>query len=229
MVRCVDLVLQTVGRDRNANTKAAKRHLYPSAHSARERDYQLARLALSGDGRAWDLLYEKAIRSVPAAVRRADFQHFFSDWEYRDITDEALARCYDHLERYRGLSQFQWWVLGYAKNILRNRIQRQLTHWRNQSLLERAADQHALCQDPLRLLLRLERDQFLWEAFYQLPPQDQALVYQRVFFQTAYATLAKSAQLTRDQVRRRCQDALNAIRWNFLRRSRTRGTAPRPQ
>ena len=151
---------------------------------------------------------------MPAAVRRADFQHFFSDWEYRDITDEALARCYDHLERYRGLSQFQWWVLGYAKNILRNRIQRQLTHWRNQSLLERAADQHALCQDPLRLLLRLERDQFLREAFYQLPPQDQALVYQRVFFQTAYATLAKSAQLTRDQVRRRCQDALNALGYN---------------
>ena len=77
----------------------------PLSTPARERDHQLARLALGGDSRAWDLLYEKAIRSVPAAVRRADFQHFFSDWEYRDITDEALARCYDHLERYRGLSQ----------------------------------------------------------------------------------------------------------------------------
>ena len=118
----------------------------PLSTPARERDHQLARLALGGASRAWDLLYEKAIRSVPAAVRRANFQHFFSDWDYRDITDEALARCYDHLERYRGLSQFQWWVLGYAKNILRNRIQRQLTHRRNQSLLERAAEQHALCQ-----------------------------------------------------------------------------------
>ena len=229
MVRCMDLVLQTVGRTAMRTQRPRNVTCVPPSAPARERNHQLARLALGGDGRAWDLLYEKAIRSVPAAVRRADFQHFFSDWDYQDITDEALARCYDHLERYRGLSQFQWWVLGYAKNILRNRIQRQLTHWRNQSLLERAADQHALCQDPLRLLLRLERDQFLREAFYQLPPQDQALVYQRVFFQTAYATLAKSAQLTRDQVRRRCQDALNAIRWIFLRRSRTRGTAPRPQ
>ena len=201
----------------------------PPRTPARERDYQLARLALSGDCHAWDILYEKTIRSVPAAVKSADFRHLFGDWDYRDITDEALARCYDHLERYRGLSQFQWWVLGYAKNILRNRIQRQLTRRRNQSLLERAAEQHALCQDPLWLLLRLERDQFLWEAFYQLTPLDQVIVYQRVFLQTAYATLAKSAQLTRSQVRRRCQDALNAVRWNFLRRYRTRGTVPRPQ
>ena len=156
----------------------------PPSAPARERNHQLARLALGGDGRAWDLLYEKAIRSVPAAVRRADFQHLFGDWDYRDITDEALTRCYDHLERYRGLSQFQWWVLGYAKNILRNRIQRQLTRRRNQSLLERAAERHALCQDPLRLLITLERDQFLWEAFYQLTPLDQVIVYQRVFFQT---------------------------------------------
>ena len=133
-----------------------------------------------------------------------------------------MARCYGHLERYQGLSQFQWWVLGYAKNILRNRIQRQLTHRRNQSLLEHAANHHAFCQDPLRLLLQVERDQYLWEAFYQLTPLDQVIVYQRVFFQTAYATLAKHAQLTKNQVRWRCQDALNAIRWNFLRRYRIR-------
>lgn len=71
---------------------------------ARERDYQLAQLALGGNAEAWDSLYEKALRLVPGAVRRADFQHCFSDWDYRDITDEALARCYDQLERYRGLS-----------------------------------------------------------------------------------------------------------------------------
>lgn len=198
----------------------------PPRTPARERDYQLARLALSGDCHAWDILYEKTIRSVPAAVKSADFRHLFGDWDYQDITDEALTRCYAHLERYRGLSQFQWWVLGYAKNILRNRIQRQLTRRRNQSLLERAAEHHALCQDPLRLLITLERDQFLWEAFYQLTPLDQVIVYQRVFLQTAYATLAKSAQLTRSQVRRRCQDALNAVRWNFLRRYRVRDAAP---
>ena len=150
MVRCMDLVLQTMRTQRPRNVTCV-----PPSAPARERNHQLARLALSGDGRAWDLLYEKAIRSVPAAVRRADFQHFFSDWEYRDITDEALARCYDHLERYRGLSQFQWWVLGYAKNILRNRIQRQPTHWRNQSLLERAADQ---CSSIALLMLARENE-----------------------------------------------------------------------
>ena len=193
---------------------------------ARERDYQLAQLALGGNAEAWDSLYEKALRLVPGAVRRVDFQHCFSDWDYRDITDEALARCYDKLERYRGLSQFHWWVLGYAKNILRNRIQRRLTRLRNQTLLERAANHRALCQDPLWLLLQLERDQYLWEAFCQLTPTDQAIVYQRVFFQTAYSTLAKCAQLTRNQVRQRCQDALNAIRWNFLRRYRISPAPP---
>ena len=189
----------------------------PPHSSARARDHQLARMALCGDTEAWNILYQSAIRWVPGAVEKADLQHFFSAWDYRDIADEALSRCYGHLERYRGLSRFRWWVLGYAKNILRNRIQRQLTHRRNQYLLERAVDHRALCQDPLEVLLRLERDQFLWEAFCQLSPVDQFIVYQRIFFQTTYATLAKHAQLTRNQVRQRYQDALNAIRWNFLR------------
>ena len=193
----------------------------PPHTSARERDYQLAQSALNGDMAAWETLYEKSVLWVPGAVEKADPQHCFSRWDYQDIADEALSRCYAQLERYQGLSQFHWWVLGYAKNILRNRRQAQLTRSRYQYLLAWAADETSFRHDPLWILLRLERDQYLWDAFFQLEPLDQAIVHQRVFFQTSYRTLARQVQLTRNQVRQHYEDALNAIRWNFLRRYRT--------
>ena len=204
----------------------------PPRIAARERAYVLARQALSGDQEAWDTLYRHALEWVPGQVRRADLQHVFGPWDYQDITDEALSRCHAQLERYQGLSQFHWWVLGYAKNILRNRIERQHTHRRNQYLLNRAADERSLCQDPLWLLLRLERDQYLWQAFFQLETVDQTIVYHRVFFQTTYQALAHQSQLTRNQVRRHYEDALNAIRWNFprgYRRELTPLLAPAPE
>ena len=187
---------------------------------------ELLEAARMGDQEACDTLYRHALEWVPGQVRRADLQHVFGPWDYQDITDEALSRCHAQLERYQGLSQFHWLVLGYAKNILRNRIERQHTHRRNQYLLNRAADERSLCQDPLWLLLRLERDQYLWQAFFQLETVDQTIVYHRVFFQTTYQALAHQSQLTRNQVRRHYEDALNAIRWNFLRRYRISPAPP---
>ena len=49
----------------------------PPCIPARERDYQLARLALCGNDEAWNILYERSIRMVPNAVRKADSRHFF--------------------------------------------------------------------------------------------------------------------------------------------------------
>lgn len=169
----------------------------PPAPSPVERDYQLARQALCGDTGAWDTLHLEAFDFVVNAARKCGDPNFFGDSEYFDIASEAFAKCYEHLERYRGLGRFRSWVLGYAKNIMRNRRSRQYTVWRNQYLLECIVQSQSRNLDPLHLLLQLERNQFLWEAFYLLSPQEQIVLYQHVLFQTSTKKLAKALQLTR--------------------------------
>lgn len=190
---------------------------FPPDPSPVERDYQLARQALSGDTDAWDTLHLEAFDFVVNAARKCGDSRFFGDSEYSDIASEAFAKCYEQLERYRGLGRFRSWVLGYAKNIMRNRKHRQCTVWRNQYLLEYMVQTRSRNLDPLHLLLQLERDQFLWEAFYLLSPQEQIVLYQRVLFQTSMKKLAKALQLTRKQVKQAYEDALLKTRWHYLR------------
>ena len=75
--------------------------------------------------------------------------------------------------------------------------------------------------------MNLERDQYLWEAFFRLNATDRAIVYNRVFFQTAYRTLARELRLTQRQVRQRYQEAVDSVRWNFLRLYRVKGVPVR--
>ena len=188
----------------------------PSRPSPREQDYQLAYDALHGDQAAWNTLYLEAFDFVVNAAKRFDEQHFFAACDYADIAGEAFSKCYEHLERYQGLSRFQGWVFGYAKNIMRSRRRAQLTARRNRSLLENMASSQSRHLDPLYLLIRLERDQCLWTAFYQLPLSEQVILYRRVFFNTPPRELAKEFQLTRKQVLQHYESALFKLRWNYL-------------
>ena len=151
------------------------------------------------------------------AARKYDVQKWFSPSDYPDIADEAFAKCYEHLERYQGLGRFRNWVLGYAKNIMRNRWRKQCTARRNQSLLESLATSQLRHLDPLLLLVRLERNRYLWDAFYRLTALEQRIVYQCVFCGTPPRTLARAFHLTRKQVLQHYEDARVKLRWNYLR------------
>lgn len=191
----------------------------PSASTPRELDYQLDNV-LHGDLGAWDRLYLAAYTPVMREIKKFDNQRFFSNYDYHDIADEAFTKCYEQLERYQGLSQFWRWVSGYAKNIMRNRKRVQLTVWRNQRLMEDIISIQLRNTDPLYLLIRLERNQFLWNAFFQLTLSEQTVLYQRIFFYTSFRKLAKTLQLTQKQVRQLYEDAIIKTRWNYLRQYR---------
>lgn len=189
----------------------------PPLPAARENDYRLAFEALHGAAGAWDALYEEAYPFVLREVKRFDDRHFFADGDHEEITDEAFERCYEQLERYQGLSRFQRWVLGYAKNIMRNRRRRQLTARRNQYLMWTMEASRKGSLDPLYILIRLERDQCLWSAFYQLPDPDQTILFQRLFLNVPPKRIAKELQLTRKQIAQRYEEALVVVRWRFIR------------
>ena len=189
----------------------------PPEASARERDHQLAQEALQGNQEAWSALYQGAFAYVINMVMRFDCQQFFCACDYYDVVDKAFAKCYAHLYRYQGLSRFRRWVLGYAKNIMRNRRRAQLTAQRNEYLLKSIAMSQYCHWDPLRILIRLERDQNLWTAFHQLSALEREIVYWRVFHNTPPRMLAKEFQLTRKQVLTYYDDSLCKLRWNFCR------------
>lgn len=198
-----------------------QRFIYvPPVPSMRERDYQLAYLALCGDEEAWNALYQDSFAFVINAVKQLDDQHMFSYDDYYDMTDEAFGRCYEQLDRYQGLSRFRRWVLGYAKNIMYNRRRAQSTALRNQYLLECAAECQFRGSDPLYILIYLERAQYLWNAFFGLEKAEQYVIFQTVFFHTPPRTLAKNLLLTRKQVLQLYSEACLKLRWNYVRQYR---------
>ena len=183
---------------------------------ARDHDFALAKAVLQGDADAWDTLYEDSWQFVLQTARQADQFHLLSLDDYEDVTAEAFTKCYEQLERYQGLSKFCRWVAGYAKNLILNRCTRKQTAHRNQYLLESIIRSQLSQLDPLLILIRLERDQLLWEAFFQLPKMEQHIVVSILFRRLPPRQIAKNLQLTRKQVLQYYHGALFKIRWHFI-------------
>lgn len=185
--------------------------------SLREYDFQQVQKILNGAQELWDPLYQASYEIVVQCAVKTDHNRLLKSDDYRDITDEAFTTCYTQLDRYKGWSRFSYWVGGYAKNITRNRCARELTKIRNQKLLENAAIcQMAYC-DPLLTLIRLEQDQFLWKAFFDLPAIDQKIVAARIFKNTAPKTLAHDLQLSRKEILMRYNLAIIVLRLHYRR------------
>ena len=184
--------------------------------SGRQEDYEQVQAILQGTEELWEQLYRNAYRSVYSCARQTDWRNLLRPQDYDDIADEAFARCYEHLGRYRGESRFSTWVGGYAKNIARNRCSRRQTHLRNKGHLEDLArDQMATC-DPYFVLLRCERDNCLWRAFFDLDEVDQEIVRRRLFENDAPRLIARDLHMTRKEVLNRFEHAKVTMRRLFL-------------
>lgn len=214
MLKLIDLL-----KKRRNDVLAEQMHGKPeklSAACARELDLWRVQEVLGGDGEQWTSLYQDSYRIVLWAAAYSDPQRLLLSQDYREITDEAFARCYAHLARYQGLSRFSTWVAAYAKNLVRNRCAREQTRKRKQGVLEQAVELGISRWDPLRILLRLERDRCLWRAFFDLPMTEQQIVSLRLFENETYPAIAEELGLSRKEVRRRYQAALGQLRRGFL-------------
>lgn len=181
-----------------------------------QEDYERVQEILQGVEGHWEQLYKNAYQSVQSCARQSDWKSLLLSQDYDDIADEAFARCYEHLDRYRGESRFSTWVGGYAKNITRNRCARQQTYLRNKGYLENLARNQMAACDPYIVLLRYERDSCLWHAFFDLDKMDQEIVRRRVFEDDAPRLIAKDLHITRKEVLYRFEHAKVTMRRLFL-------------
>lgn len=137
--------------------------------------------------------------------------------DYAEAVSEAFKRCFEQLYRFRGQGRFRSWVSGYAKNIVRNQSARIITAHRNAFLLNCRAKSQVADSDPLMILIYLERDRCLWQAFYDLPVVEQDIVIFRIFYQLSSQKIAKKYNLTRKQTSEMYNNAIFKLRRNFLR------------
>lgn len=100
---------------------------------------------------------------------------------------------------------------------MRNRWRKQCTARRNQSLLERLATSQLRHLAPLILLVRLERNRYLWDTFYRLTALEQQIIYQCVFAARRPVPPPERLQLTRKHVLQHYEDTRVTLRWNYLR------------
>lgn len=183
----------------------------------RMRDFYLVRDVIDGNEDAWNTLYQEAFPFVTQAARQADYHKLMSTSDYAEAVSEAFKRCFEQLYRYRGQGRFRSWVSGYVRNVVRNQSTRIITAHRNAFLLRLRAQSQVAGSDPLMILIYLERDRCLWQAFYDLPAVEQDIVIFRVFYQVSYQKIAKKYNLTRKQVSQKYNDVIFKLRWNFLR------------
>ena len=137
--------------------------------------------------------------------------------EYREIADEAFARCYEQLERYQGRSRFSGWVGGYSKNITRTRCRQILTGMRYRRQLYERSTGRFMDWDPLWLLLRLERDACLWRAISDISETGWRILEARALEQLTFRDIARELQLTRREVQTRYEAVCTAVRRRYLR------------
>lgn len=181
-----------------------------------QEDYEQVQEILQGDEDLWEQLYKNAYPIVHSCARQSDWKRLLLPQDYDDIVDEAFARCYEQLDRYRGESRFSTWVGGYAKNITRNRCARQQTYLRSKGHLEDLARNQMTACDPYFVLLRYERDSCLWQAFFDLDEMDQEILRRRVFEDDAPRLIAKDLHITRKEVLYRFEHAKVTTRRLFL-------------
>ena len=187
----------------------------PRRTSRREEDYQQVQAFLdSGDQALWKALYEDAYETVRQCAAYTDFGHLLDPEEYREIADEAFARCYEQLERYQGRSRFSGWVGGYSKNITRTRCRQILTGMRYRRQLYERSTGRFMDWDPLWLLLRLERDACLWRA---ISETGWRILEARALEKLTFRDIARELQLTRREVQTRYEAVCTAVRRRYLR------------
>lgn len=181
----------------------------------KEYDHWQVQNILNGQEEYWDLLYKSSYETVSHIVTKTDYKKLLGYGEHRDIIDEAFALCYADLARYEGRSRFAYWVKGYAKNITRNRCARESIRQRKLGTLQTAAKQHMLDCDPMLILIRREKYQCLWRAFYELAPEDREIIALRVFEDMKFRDIGIMVHLTRKETLRRYGNTIVELRQRF--------------
>lgn len=123
-------------------------------------DHRLVQLSLEGDEKAWEMLYDDAYAKARGAAYNADPYRILHAEDVEEIAREALEKCYQKREQFRPENLFSTWVGGFARNITKRYQGKYYRRFKKEQVIYyESLPENA---DPLRLLLRKERNYYMW-------------------------------------------------------------------
>jgi len=159
-----------------------------------DREQKWIEAARGGDTHCFGLLverYERPVyRTVYRMLRDAD--------EAREVTQEAMVRAWENLERFRGDSPFAGWLTRIAVYLALNRLREQKKFIRpedmqqHDAVLEQSAHPGA---SPLHELLDKEAQRALETALSELPPDFRVPLVLRIYDDYSYEEIAEALDL----------------------------------
>ena len=152
-------------------------------------DIQLIARFLSGDGQAFDSLFEK----YHAFVYRLAFGMTGDEERANDVVQEAFVRVFGALHTYRGQSSFATWLRRVTINVCLDILRRE----KRREQVESAASEREDCplpvgQDPEKTAVRSERERVLYACIAQLHPSQQPVVVCYDLLQWSYEEISEA-------------------------------------
>ena len=155
-----------------------------------ENDINIINLVKKGDVKAFDILVVKYQDRLVYSVYK-----FCNDFELaQDIAQEAFAKAFRNIDKFRGDSSFYTWIyriaINTAKNYFSNKSRGAETY--NEDILDNALSDMSLNSDnPETLLAAEEMKDAINQAFQDLPDEIRSTLSLREYDGLSYEEIAK--------------------------------------
>ena len=144
-------------------------------------------------------------------------REFFRNLRCRWYCNGYYERSIERLDRYNGSSKFLVFLIGFAKNVIKETLRKKS----KETSLEELSDSKyesiitLYNQDPLIVLLKKERYEIIKSAIDNLSPQHKEIIHLRIFNKVPVKTIAELANESVAAIDSRFRRAIKALRKNL--------------
>jgi RNA polymerase sigma-70 factor (ECF subfamily) len=171
-----------------------------------ESEEALIRRCRQGDREAFGVLVKK---HAGRAIRGA-YMLLGNHEDALDASQEAFARAWRHIRRFRGQAKFYTWYSALMRNVCLSRLRRRRRH-RTAELVEEPVGPRGEW-DPSLLAERNERAERLWRAIGQLPVNHREIIDLSHFQHLSYKEIAETLAIPIGTVMSRLHHARKTLR-----------------
>ena len=180
-----------------------------------ESDAVLIRRHLSGDRRAFEILFRRYQTPIFNLVSR-----MVGGEDAHDLTQDVFCNALRALHNFRGEAKFSTWLYSIARNVCLNRLRHNAVI-REESLDEMQEGSPAsdglpdLSADVHKIAETRELQQIVGSVLAKLPPEQRLLITLRDFEQLSYEEISRITEMSLSNVKSRLHRARMAFKDKF--------------
>lgn len=180
-----------------------------------ESDAVLIRRYLSGDTRAFEILFRRYQTPIFNLVSR-----MVNGEDAYDLTQDVFCNALRALHRFRGDAKFSTWLFSIARNVCLNRLRHKAVI-REESLEEMREDNpfagelRDMTADVEGIVETHELQQIVGKVLAELPPEQRLLITLRDFEQLSYEEIGQITEMSVSNVKSRLHRARMVFKDKF--------------